>query len=88
MTNASMKSEILPISTPDDRTGHTCAFEFVPNSKRPREIYIVFDGQRIAMRAYSVTESRGVWTPLVEGYEVIDETPDQVAVYFGDERLH
>ena len=28
------------------------------------------------------------WMPLVEGYEVVGETPEQIAVFFQGERLH
>lgn len=65
------KSEILQISSPDD--AHTCAFEFVPHKERPREIYIRFDGVRIAARGTRLATGEPGWVPLVEGYEVTDE---------------
>ena len=36
---AKAKSEIWPLGKTADSTHHDCAFEFVPNSQRPREIY-------------------------------------------------
>jgi hypothetical protein len=82
------KSEMVWISSLDDGTGHTCAFECVPNQKRPRAIYVVFDGQRIAERGVSLDTGQPAWVPLIEGYWVVDETPDRIAVFFGNERLH
>jgi hypothetical protein len=81
------KSEFLPVSRPDDGTGHNCTFECVPNSKRPRAIYVVFDGQRIAERGRGIT-GKPAWLSLVSGYKVVDVTRDQIAVFFGGERLH
>jgi hypothetical protein len=69
------KSEIMPCQPgkPDDGSAHhTCAFEFVPSSQRPREIYFVFDGRRIARRGRLATGEPG-WLPLIEGYDVVDE---------------
>lgn len=77
------RSELCQIDT--GLEGHTCAFEFVPNKHRPREIYVTFDGQRIAYRA---PDGSGRWLSLVPGYSVVDETPDGLVVYFDDERLH
>jgi hypothetical protein len=61
--------------------------EFVPSSKRPRAIYIVWDGRRIAFRGNLATGERG-WVSLVAGYEVVDETPENIAVFFRGERVH
>jgi hypothetical protein len=77
-------SEILPIG---ENQGHACALEFVPNSKRPREIYVVLDGRRIATRGQSVANGQPAWVPLIEGFEVLDERPDLLAVYFHGKRL-
>jgi hypothetical protein len=78
------KSEILPISGQD--TSHSCAFECVPSSKKPREIYIVFDGQRIAKRGVRLATGEPGWISLIEGYEVEDVTADQFVIYFHGER--
>ena len=46
------KSEIIPYEVRGaDGRKHACAYEFVPSTKRPRAVYLVFDGQRIAMSA-------------------------------------
>jgi hypothetical protein len=86
------KSEILPCwpARPDVDGGafHRCSFEFVPNSKRPREIYVVFDGQRIAQRGIRLATGEPGWMPLIDGYEVLDEAPDVIAVFFGGQRVH
>ena len=66
---------------------HTCAIEFVPNSKRPREIYIVFDGKRVAARGYDPEHDRDVWLPVVDGYEVADESDGNISVFVRRERL-
>ena len=89
MKNAMPKSEIIPIfEASDDSVQHSCAFEFVPNSKRPREIYVVFDGQRIATRGVCLATGEPGWLPLIEGYEVTDEAFNAISVFFGSKRLH
>jgi hypothetical protein len=85
------KSEIIPCQpgNPDDGSAHhTCACEFVPSRERPREIYIRFDGRRVAKRGHSLTIGHAAWLPLIEGYDVVDEAPERIAVFFGGERLH
>jgi hypothetical protein len=42
-----IKSEFTPIT---DQHGRACAVEFVPSRKRPDQIYVVFNGKRIAFR--------------------------------------
>jgi hypothetical protein len=83
------KSEIIPCQPGNDGSAHhTCAYEFVPSRKRPREIYIRFDGRRVAKRGRSLTIGHAAWLPLIEGYDVVDEAPERIAVFFGGERLH
>jgi hypothetical protein len=72
----------MQISSADDGTGHTCGFEFVPSMRRPRTIYVVFDGVRIARRWLRK------WLPIVDGYAVEDEAPNAIVVYFDGERMH
>jgi hypothetical protein len=70
-----VKSEFIPI---DDRRGHTCAFEFVPSAKRPKAIYVVFDGKRIAYRG-----DHAEWVSMVRGYQVRDvDDGDGIVVDF------
>jgi hypothetical protein len=38
------------------------AIEFVPNAERPREIYLVIDGERVAYRG------NRAWVPMVPGF--------------------
>ena len=40
-----MKSDVVMISSSDDGTGHSCGFEFVPNRKKQKAIYVVFRWQ-------------------------------------------
>jgi len=56
------KSELKPCD-------HRCSLEFVPNSKRPRESHVVFDGQRIACAGVRHSTGKPGWVPLIEGYE-------------------
>jgi hypothetical protein len=55
-----------------------CAIEVTDE----QEMYLVFDGQRIARR------NNKRWETIVPGYEVIDEEDGVLAVYLNDERLH
>jgi len=89
------KSEILPLLWPVDAVSvqHEVAFECVPDSSDPRELYVLLDGWRIAVRGEIVDEQGRVtrgWVPLAgaEGYTVIDESANQIAIFFCDERLH
>jgi hypothetical protein len=68
------KSELKPCD-------HRCSLEFVPNSKRPRESYVVFDGQRIACAGVSLATGKPGWVPLIEGYEAADEPPGRITVF-------
>lgn len=43
----------------DEDAGHTLEMEFVPNLKRPKEIYVVIDGQRVAYRGHDER-----WIPM------------------------
>jgi hypothetical protein len=73
------RSEILPCYPASDNAGgRVCEMEFVPSTKDPREIYVVYEGRRIATRGRLLTGERG-WLSLVAGYEVVDETRDQLA---------
>lgn len=39
-----------PTKTIGCDTAHICEFEFVPDLENAKEIYIIFDGERIAYR--------------------------------------
>jgi hypothetical protein len=52
---------------------HNCEVEFWPSQKKPREIYIRFDGQRIARRGHPDTPEAKTWVPLDARYRVRDE---------------
>jgi hypothetical protein len=67
MTKRGLKSEFELIG---DHDGHVCQFEYVPSSRNPRAIYVVFDGRRIAERCQRGT---GTWVPMMPGFEVADE---------------
>jgi hypothetical protein len=77
------KSEVVPCNPhPANPNGpyYSCALEFVPNSKLPREIFVLFDGRRIAERC---PRGSGDWIPLVAGYEVKDENGSEgISVVF------
>ena len=45
--HARQKSEII---RGDNQHGHTLEFECVPSAKKLREMYVIFDGRRIAYR--------------------------------------
>jgi hypothetical protein len=81
------RSEILSCGPAIDGGESTCEMEFVPSSKKPRAIYVVFDGRRIAARGRLPTGERG-WVSLVAGYEVVDVTRDELAVLINGERVH
>jgi hypothetical protein len=59
-----MKSEFISIG---GHRGHTCAFEFVPSAKRPKAVYVVFDGKRVAYQG-----DHAEWVSMVPGYQVRD----------------
>jgi hypothetical protein len=81
------RSEFFPCR-PFDGDGHVCQGERVIDpAGQTRAIYIVFDGRRIAARGRLATGERG-WVSLVPGYEVVDESPDVLAVFFRGERVH
>ena len=80
------RSEFYQIS--DHSDGHTCAFEFVPTAEKAKAIYVVFDGMRIAHRGDPDGPDCGEWVSMEPGFEVIDESPDTLAVYFEGKRLH
>src|SRR5262245_64678684 len=62
-----------------DQGGHTLQFEFVPNTKKPKELYAVWDGRRIAYRGKPDTPQAGTWVSMVPGYKVVDEDdPDMI----------
>jgi hypothetical protein len=70
-----MKSEFVPI---DSHSGHTCALEFVPSAKRPKAVYVVFDGKRVACRG-----DHAEWVSMVPGYQVRDvDDGDGIVVDF------
>jgi hypothetical protein len=68
------KSELKPCD-------HRCSLEFVPDSKRPRESYVVLDGQRIACAGVRLATGKPGWVPLIEGYEAADEPPGHITVF-------
>jgi hypothetical protein len=74
------KSEFCYIDTHGD--GHACAFEFVPHQRKPKNIYVVFDGERIAYRG-----DRANWVAK-PGYTVVDEDDTTIAIYFHGQRFH
>ena len=54
--HARQKSEII---RGDNQHGHTLEFECVPSAKKLREMYVIFDGGRIAYRGQPGTQGRG-----------------------------
>jgi hypothetical protein len=80
-----MKSTFLPIGEHD---GHTCEFEVIGSQRRPKALYVVFDGVRIARRGDPGTLHAKTWVSLEPGYTVVDEGPDNLAVYFEGHALH
>jgi hypothetical protein len=80
------ESEFHQIDTGGD--GHTCAFEYVPNAKSARAIYVVFDGKRIAHRGDPDGPHRGKWVSMVPGFEVVDEADGALSIYDEGRLLH
>jgi hypothetical protein len=70
MKNAAVKSKFVSLNTSGV---HNHAIEFVPNKLRPKAVYYVFDGKRVAKRK---SDRRGSWwlcmPGCVPGYEVAD----------------
>jgi hypothetical protein len=44
--------------------------EFWPSEKKPREIYVVVDGRRIAHRGHPDTPQAGTWVAIDKHYHV------------------
>jgi hypothetical protein len=68
--HARQKSEIV---RSDNQHGHAVEFECVPSTKKLREMYLIFDGGRIAYRGRPHTSEAGRWVSIVPGYTVLDE---------------
>jgi hypothetical protein len=80
------KSEFHHIA---DHSGHMLQFEFVPSAKKPKELYAVWDGRRIAYRGKPGTPQAGTWVSMVPGYKVVDEDyPDRIVVTFNGKVVH
>jgi hypothetical protein len=62
-----MKSEFHAMISDE---GHTVQMEFVPNARKPKAIYIVVDGQRVARRGRPGTPQARTWVPMIPGCEV------------------
>ena len=52
---------------------HSCQFEFWPSKKRTKEMYIRFDGRRIAYRGHPGTPQARTWVAIDKRYTVRDE---------------
>ena len=63
-------SDLVEISTDGI---HSCEFEYWPNQKKMREIYIRFDGRRIAYRGQPDTPQARTWVAIDKRYRVRDE---------------
>jgi hypothetical protein len=64
-------------------SGHVCEFEFVPNERNAREIYVVFDGKRIAYRGKPGTPQARTWVSTEPGFEVFNNADrTQLTVQF------
>ena len=57
---------------------HVCAVQVTEAG----EMYVVFDGKRIAQRMNKR------WETMVPGYKVVDEEPNVLAIFRNDERVH
>ena len=78
--HARQKSEII---RGDNQHGHTLEFECVPSAKKLREMYVIFDGRRIAYRGQPGTSEAGTWVSIVPGYTVLDEKDGEgIEIYF------
>jgi hypothetical protein len=63
----------------------TCGMEAVPveNSDTGRqELYIVYDGMRIAKRGYPGSPQAGTWVSLEPGYRVLDSGKRELVVEY------
>jgi hypothetical protein len=81
-----VKSEIYELGV---HNGHVCAFEFVRSQGQTKDIYVVFDGQRIAYRGYSDTLQAKTWVPMVSGYEVVyNDDYTAIEVYLDGKLIH
>jgi hypothetical protein len=76
-------SDLVEISTDGI---HSCQFEYWPNQKKMKEIYIRFDGRRIAYRGHPDTPQAGSWVAIDKRYLVRDENDcDRVVVEWNHE---
>jgi hypothetical protein len=78
--HARQKSEIV---RGDNQHGHAVEFECVPSTKKLCEMYVIFDGRRIAYRGHPDTSEAGRWVSIITGYTVLDERNGEgIEVYF------
>jgi hypothetical protein len=72
-----------------DRDGHVLEFEYVPTAEKAREMYVVYDGRRIAYRGKPGTSEARRWISMEPGVTVVDvgENYNAVRIYFSDDGL-
>jgi hypothetical protein len=81
-------SEVYLLCPASDEDGHDLIeLEFVPNSKEPREIYVVFEGQRIAARD-RLPSGEPDWLAFIGGVKVVDEANGQLAIFIDGDRVY
>ena len=80
--HARQKSEII---RGDNQHGHTLEFECVPSAKKLREMYVIFDGRRIAYRGQPGTQR--TWVSIVPGYTVLDEKDGEGIEGYSDGKI-
>ena len=75
------KSKRIAATETGSNSGHTCEFEVLPSTRKPKAIYVIFDGRRIAYR------DAGAWVSMVPGFEVRDEAHDKLTGLFEGKAL-
>jgi hypothetical protein len=68
---------------------HVLQFEAVPHLRKPKEIYLILNDERIAMRGKPGTPQAGTWISLKPGYTITDINDlNGIEIAFGGARVH
>jgi hypothetical protein len=78
-----MKRTVEPI-LPTTKGAKPCAFELVEEENGESELYVVYDGRRIAKRGQPDSPQAKTWISIEPGYEVFDRGKRGLTIkYFG-----